>query len=294
MLDEHNPLTKSFRMARDRIGYTDGANVRLRLIGRRKTDGRTYNLPSVDEVAALIVGDVGSYDKRDLVIEYKNGVLKRINELHPAYIPMQYPILFPKAEDGYTVDIGFSEGTSFQRKTISIREWLAYRIHEREDEPTTILCSRKLFHQFLVDGYTMVETDRMNYFKANQKNFRTDIKKNLTHAVDRGETCPSSIGKRYVLPSSFSGGERNMIENYGDAMSNCKWFGFPDLFITFTCNPMWPEIVKYVKERGLTPDERPDIICRVFKIKLDQFIDDIKKQDIFGKVQAGATIIYPS
>jgi hypothetical protein len=33
-----------------------------------------------------------------------------------------------------------------------------------------------------------------------------------------------------------------MIENYQDAMAICRWAGYLDLFITFTCNAKWPEI----------------------------------------------------
>ncbi|XP_074278222.1 uncharacterized protein LOC141601816 [Silene latifolia] len=286
MLDEYNNLTKSFRMARDRLGYDDDSNVKLKLIGRRQKDARTYNLPTVDELAMLIVGDVENSDVRDLVLERKDGRLKRISELHPSYLAMQYPILFSRGEDGYTVEIGFHGNTTLKRKKISMREWFTFRIHERLGEATTILCARKLFHQFLVDAFTMIESQRLTYIRMNQKKFRTDIKRNLTDALNRGDNDSSSIGKRLVLPSSFPNGDRFMIENYGDAMANCKWFGFPDLFITFTCNPLWPEIVRHVKERGLTPDERPDIITRVFKIKLDQLINDIKNKNIFGKVQA--------
>ncbi|XP_074283526.1 uncharacterized protein LOC141608072 [Silene latifolia] len=106
-------------MARDRLGYDDDSNVKLKLIGRRQKDARTYNLPTVDEVAMLIVGDVKSSD---------------------------YPILFSRGEDGYTVEIGFHGNTTLKRKNISMREWLAFRIHERLGEATTILCACKLFH----------------------------------------------------------------------------------------------------------------------------------------------------
>lgn len=33
-----------------------------------------------------------------------------------------------------------------------------------------------------------------------------------------------------------------MQENYEDAMSIVRALGKPDLFITFTCNPLWPDI----------------------------------------------------
>lgn len=60
MLDEHNPLTKAFRNARDRFDSTDCPNLKLKLIGRRDKDGRLYNLPTASEVAALIVGNITS------------------------------------------------------------------------------------------------------------------------------------------------------------------------------------------------------------------------------------------
>nr|KAJ0226811.1 hypothetical protein LSAT_V11C100048490 [Lactuca sativa] len=54
-----------------------------------------------------------------------------------------------------------------------------------------------------------------------------------------------------------------MLQNYLDAMSLCKWFGYPDFFITFTCNPKWPEIKRLLKDISLQPEDRPDILCRL-------------------------------
>ena len=59
-------------------------------------------------------------------------------------------------------------------------------------------------------------------------------------------------------------------------MAICRWAGYPDLFITFTCNPKWSEIQRFVNNLGLNAEDRPDIVCRVFKIKLYQLIRDIK------------------
>ena len=43
-------------------------------------------------------------------------------------------------------------------------------------------------------------------------------------------------GKCVILRSSFTRGIRYMIQNYRNAMAICKCGGYPDLFITFTCN----------------------------------------------------------
>ena len=53
----------------------------------------------------------------------------------------------------------------------------------------------KLFQQFLVDGYTIVESQRLSYVRMHQKNLRADLYKGLMDAVLRGEINPSSQEK---------------------------------------------------------------------------------------------------
>ncbi|KAM3270518.1 hypothetical protein P3S67_028720 [Capsicum chacoense] len=69
-------------------------------------------------------------------------------------------------------------------------------------------------------------------------------------------------------------------------MAICKWDRYPDLFITFTCIPKWPEITRFVGRRGLKTEDRPDILSRIFKIKLDHLIKNLKANQIFGKVKS--------
>ena len=71
-------------------------------------------------------------------------------------------------------------------------------------------------------------------------------------------------------------------------MAICRWAGPPDLFVTMTCNPRWIEIERHVESHipGQHPNDRPDVITKVFKIKLDELIKDIKKKHFFGRVKA--------
>ena len=96
MLDEHNVLAKSFRYARDKYKEGDCLEIKLKLIRKRNTDGRRYNLPSVSEVAVLIIGDIDdSMVDRDIIIETQSRLLQRIDVPHPMYLGLQYPLLFP-------------------------------------------------------------------------------------------------------------------------------------------------------------------------------------------------------
>ncbi|KAI9087212.1 hypothetical protein K1719_030847 [Acacia pycnantha] len=93
----------------------------------------------------------------------------------------------------------------------------------RKSQTSVILHGNKLLQQFIVDGYSMVESDRLDYIRKHQKELRVDLYSGITDALTRGETDPSSTGRRVILPSYFTGGARYMIQNYQDAMAICAW-----------------------------------------------------------------------
>ncbi|XP_025678077.2 uncharacterized protein [Arachis hypogaea] len=275
MLDRYNSLAKSFRYARDRYQQENCTNIKLKLISKRTTDGRTYNLPSASEVAALIVGDVEQLSKdRDIIIESQSRKLQRIDVFHPSYLALQYPLLFPYGEDGFRLGIATSDSISARptkkNKTITLRQFFAFRLQKRTGESPLILRSKRLFQQFLVDAYTMVESERLKFFRCKQPQLRVDKYKCLHESLINGDVDAARLGKRIILPSTFTSGPR--------------YAGYPSYFITMTCNPEWDEIRREVTSIGLKAEDRPDILCRVFKIKLDGLIDDLKEGKIFGKI----------
>ncbi|GBP93841.1 ATP-dependent DNA helicase PIF6 [Eumeta japonica] len=86
-------------------------------------------------------------------------------------------------------------------------------------------------------------SERLNFIKRNQKKLRAEDYIHLRDAVvNDGHLNASNIGQHVILPSSFTGSPRFMNEKSQDAMTYVRKFGRPDLFITFTCNPEWPEI----------------------------------------------------
>ncbi|XP_021770771.1 uncharacterized protein LOC110734962 [Chenopodium quinoa] len=77
-----------------------------------------------------------------------------------------------------------------------------------------------------------------------------------------------------------------MAHHYQDAMAIVRILGPLDLFITFTCNPNWPEIVNEISTRGSRrTEDRPDIVARVFKIKLKQRLRDLKDNKKFYVIE---------
>ncbi|CAN6923793.1 unnamed protein product [Brassica oleracea] len=113
-----------------------------------------------------------------------------------------------------------------------MRQWFAFRLHERKNESHSLLHSRRLFQHY----------------------------DSIKESENAGKVDMNEQGTEFTLQASFVGSPRYMKNCYLDAMAICKHFGFPDFFITFTCNPKWPEITRYVKARKLKAEDRSDII----------------------------------
>ena len=64
----------------------------------------------------------------------------------------------------------------------------------------------------------------------------------------------------------------------------------PDFFITMTCNPKWSEITDHLLD-GETAQDRPDIVARVFKLKKDQLMNDLRTGKLLGTVVAFMNVI---
>ncbi|XP_028106546.1 uncharacterized protein LOC114305630 [Camellia sinensis] len=83
-----------------------------------------------------------------------------------------------------------------------------------------------------------------------------------------------------------------MVQHYQDAIAICRKMRFPDLFVTFTCNPNWSKIQQEVAR---IPNRRTedilDILARVFRIKLKQLMAYFKNRKFFGKIIADIHVI---
>jgi hypothetical protein len=246
-------------------------------------------MPSTSEVAALIVKDpTQKHYGRDIVLEYKDMKPKRISEIHPKFMAMQYPLLFPYGEDGFRLGIKYNKKKGASNKEyITMLEYYAYRLQQRPGQSMLLLSCGNLSMQFVVDIYTCIEQCRLKWIRRNQGNLRTELYDGLQDAFRKGDTRTDQVGRRIVLPASFTGSPRHKEQNYQDAMAICRWAGPPDLFVTFTCNPNWPEIQLMLDDAGnQKPAERSDIAVRVFMIKLKELMDDIKGKQHFGKTKA--------
>uniref|UniRef100_A0A6N2MDD8 ATP-dependent DNA helicase n=1 Tax=Salix viminalis TaxID=40686 RepID=A0A6N2MDD8_SALVM len=281
MLASTNCLVGLFRHASQKLSEPNNPGYKLQLLCQRTNDSTEYSNPTSDDIGGLIVGDIGAYQsERDIIIESFSNTLQRISKLHPKFMALQYPLLFPFGEDGYRTNINFADNdsnVSGKRHRVPMRGFYAYLIQEREYGEDTLT---------KVVAYTNNFEDRLDYIRMNQNDLRSDLYQNISEAVLKGDVEGSSTGK-IILPSSFTGSPRYMINNYQDAMAICRAYGNPDLFITFTCNTKWPEIERELdKSRAYKPEDKPDIITRIFRSKLLDMLKFIKSGAPFGETIA--------
>ena len=138
------------------------------------------------------------------------------------------------------------------------REYYCYKLQIRSHEESILLHSSRLLQQYVVDMYVKIETARLDFFFWNRQN---EIRVEVYQSIAMGETHGSRVGRRIILPTSFIGGPRDMQHWYLDAMALEQRFRKPDIFLTVTCNPRWPEILQ-----ELNPSKKahniPDLVVK--------------------------------
>ncbi len=170
------------------------------------------------------------------------------------------------------------------RTTATRRQYVAWHVQVRPGASSHLLRMGRLFHSYVVTKYADIENDRLRYIRHHQRQLRADTYRSVRAAIEAG--APSSgTGRPVVLPSNFTGGPRYMQQLTQDGFARARKYGKADLFITFTCNPQWPEFhADGVLEPGQAVADRPDIIARVFSAKLKEFLDDLLKKAVLGRM----------
>ena len=205
--------------------------------------------------------------------------IQYISQTHPLAMPTSYPLLFP---------YGYSQWNVWDREKISATRFYRFKLQEFKNiENCHLLCDR-LTQQYMIDCWLAAEADKLNYiasdhvqkalkkaYEINEEKKESLIDSNPTEIVDFDDEIT-------VLPSSYVGSPRERQQYYRDACAISAKYTKPAWFITMTCNGEWPEIKNALKP-GQTYLSRPDLCCRVFKKKFDEFLHDIRVKQIFGK-----------
>ncbi|KAI5419734.1 hypothetical protein KIW84_043772 [Lathyrus oleraceus] len=148
-----------------------------------------------------------------------------------------------------------------------------------------LLNAGRLLQQYVVDNYVKIESGRLRWIKEHQSDIRSELYQGLHDALHVGETNAENIGKRTILPSPFIGGRRDMTQRYEDGMAIVLNGGKPNIFLTMTCNLSWSEITSELLPFQ-TPQDRPELLTRIFRSKFEKLKDDVINKGVLGKVKS--------
>ncbi|GJW65381.1 hypothetical protein Tco_0117265 [Tanacetum coccineum] len=109
-------------------------------------------------------------DSHDVIVEergneHNRNPVKRNFELHPNFMALQYPLLFPYGEYGFQLHIPLNVPQTTKRKYLSLREYYCFSLQIRVNEGKTLHKARSLFHTFCVDTYTAVLDHDLDWYK---------------------------------------------------------------------------------------------------------------------------------
>ena len=107
MLHNINPYVNIFRQAENLLKQNPSLYLKLIIINNKTKDSRRHNTPNASEVAAIMIGDGQEieYQNRDTILRSYEGGIQRISEIHCAYTPLHYVLMFPRGEDGWHPNI---------------------------------------------------------------------------------------------------------------------------------------------------------------------------------------------
>ena len=211
--------------------------------------------------------------KKDVVV-YRNAsqhqtgkTIMKINDKHPSVILW---CMFWCVHMVKRMELGSFSSSNKQNKKCTTFQCYKYCLTPQGGTTFNVVHRMgRLFQQYIVDMYTKIEFDRLQYIRHNQTRLHAELYQGLADAIQTADENIDGlqIGKKVILPSSFTAGPRYQHQLYQDAMAIVQCYGKPDFFITFTCNPRWQEITDELLPQQ-TAVNHPDSVARVFKLKL--------------------------
>lgn len=93
------------------------------------------------------------------------------------------------------------------------------------------------------DVYAIIDQQDLEWIRNNQGNLRREVLHGLTDHLKTNDADPHAVGQKVILPSSYHAGNRAMQQAFQNACALRRQYGAISLFVTFTANPKWPEIM---------------------------------------------------
>ena len=173
------------------------------------------------------------------------------------------------------------EDTTPSATFVSAKQYAAYQMHHRPNEDkdelsyNPLLMQGTLTQQFFIDLAMRSIYQRLKYHIVG-RGMGYAQKKDIVS----GKQIPPT--NEISMPTSFERGMPARAQLLNDTLSIYAKYGKADYFLTMTCNPMWEEIQSNLLQNETALD-RPDLVHRVFDLKVKELVKDIRKKNVLGE-----------
>ncbi|KAH7703286.1 hypothetical protein AAVH_29542, partial [Aphelenchoides avenae] len=276
--------------------------------------------PREQNIAAIWVSDEGEPPRYygAWLSGRKKGEFRKLDTLDPNLDPSLYPLLFPRGQQGYKQGIPLKDAAftdqdqaeddddgvverdmqgepgSNSRNYISGRQHDRYvYAHRGSDvrEPHWLHSKGRLAEFYTIDAANRRERHEFDMAQHFQEDRRLISAKEFVQAMENmlQRVHPGAkLGKMMHCKPTVKGSRAYMQRAFANAMTIFDRKGKPALFVTFTGNPQWPEIQALLNTSTDTWLNHPQEVVRIFADKAYEFLTDILKRDVLGKVVAYA------
>lgn len=118
----------------------------------------------------------------------------------------------------------------------------------------------------------------------------TSLENNLEILNAQNTNDDVRAGLTFLSSSTYVGGDSYMRQNMNNIIAISNKVGYPEIFLTTTCIPQWPDI-KNALPSGQSVVNRPDICAPAFLIKLRTLIPYSSEEKVFGNVKAPEKVV---
>lgn len=204
----------------------------------------------------------------------------------PAYETLQFPLLFLHGESGWSKGHA-KETPPYKSKTMNRKNdcHVPFPFYCRQrilSEPIFITNSR-IAQEWACDSMSRLEEERLSFVEHSPLQQRLATDRSI-----RESSSGDNPGR--VLPASHPSSPAKRKSDTEDALAITNRLGRPHLFITVTMNADWPEIKNNLLP-GQSAYDRPDLCCRVFKMKLKEIMAELKSGKVFPPYLAHLGVI---
>ena len=194
----------------------------MEVVVQEGADLRRENLPVGSEVAAIIPDVLNNDHFRDIILAERHAEdgrtisYNRIHGKHPAYLSLAYPLMFPFGDNGFDIrlPLGDVRQRGRKRKFVSLRQYYRYFLYPRDRSSLIPFGFCRLFQQFVVDAWALIDQEQLNYIYYNQKTIRKDIRTGLSDTVFHHDVHPRDLSQSILLPASYTGSPQFMSRYY--------------------------------------------------------------------------------